>query len=348
MKKNRFAAEFLRRLAILLLCTFAGSALAARTSKWTITEIAAPGASFISVEAVNNAGDIAGYFSGPVPGLPYEYDRGFLWRNGVLRDLGFPPGKLNSRIYGMNDRGVLVGTSMYQDALMWKDGTWTSLGFRGEARSINRSGAIAGNFTTYMGYIRGFFLNNGLFWELGTFGGWDSYAWAVNDRNQVVGNASLDNLRFHAILWENGVMKDLGTLGGVQSSANDINNRGVVVGSSLDRDFGWATFIYDGDFRRLFNLPGTHTAKAINERGQVVGTIDNGAFLYDNGVLTRLDQLPAVIAAGWKNMRPTALNDRGWIVGNGLNAQNKWRGFLIRKKGGGDDDDDHDHEEKDD
>jgi hypothetical protein len=42
--------------------------------------------------------------------------------------------------------------------------------------------------------------------------------------------------------------------------------------------------------------------------------------LYENGQLTTLDTIPAVRAAGWTRLFPSAINDRGWITGHGYKA----------------------------
>ncbi|WP_157272017.1 PEP-CTERM sorting domain-containing protein [Azohydromonas aeria] len=95
--------------------------------------------------------------------------------------------------------------------------------------------------------------------------------------------------------------------GEIQSYAVDVNNHGVAVGGSIpDRHGGDSALIFDRDrTTRLGPLltPRVESfAKAINGSGQVVGN-DDSPFLYDNGVLTRLDQ------------EAFDINDRGWIVG---------------------------------
>src|SRR5690349_3563659 len=64
--------------------------------------------------------------------------------------------------------------------------------------------------------------------DLGTLGGANAYALAVNNKGQIVGGSTLANGQTHAFLWTNGVMQDLGTLGGAYSEARGINDLGHV------------------------------------------------------------------------------------------------------------------------
>ena len=66
--------------------------------------------------------------------------------------------------------------------------------------------------------------------DLGTLGGTESVAHAINNSGKVVGEAQVSTNDRHAFLYSGGQMKDLGTLGGSGSSANDINDSGQVVG----------------------------------------------------------------------------------------------------------------------
>jgi probable HAF family extracellular repeat protein len=145
--------------------------------------------------------------------------------------------------------------------------------------------------------------------NLGTLGGFESGAAAVNRRGDVVGaalNATPESFspripyskffiygygtESHAFRWRNGTMRDLGTLGGPDSAAFFVNEQGQVAGSS-DVDFvpnlgtGRPTihpFLWErGRMHDLIaDAPpgmfgGTYGIAAwLNERGQVLGTMN--------------------------------------------------------------------------
>lgn len=283
---------------------------------WTFVDIAIPGSEWEVTTAVNMRGDVAGWARAPVAGSPYAQEQGFVWSNGTVQLLGVAPNGSATHANAMNDRGVVAGGALYGDALMWKGGAWIDLGFSGEAFGINRAEAIVGR--TNAGYRRAFLYRDGTVRDLGTLGGPESAANAINNHDLIVGSATLpDGNTNHAVAWIDGALVDMGTLGGLNSFAAAVNDHGMAVGASQDSGGGYAAFIWDRaqGIRRLFNLPGTHTATAINDHGQVVGGIDEGSYLFDGGVVTRLESLPAVQAAGWTRLYPTGINDRGWITG---------------------------------
>ncbi|HEV2394547.1 MAG TPA: hypothetical protein VG146_19525 [Verrucomicrobiae bacterium] len=145
--------------------------------------------------------------------------------------------------------------------------------------------------------------------DLGTLGGAQSSANAINNLGQIVGRADLANnnaVLAHAFVYSNGIMTDLSVLGtyntgqGTTSSsaAYGINNKGEIVGQSSTTNGVLHAFLFSqGQMSDLGVLPGSQQSKAhaINDSSQVVGwTLGPGtqrAFLYENGSLTDLGTL---------------------------------------------------------
>jgi probable HAF family extracellular repeat protein len=207
----------------------------------------------------------------------------------------------------MNGRGQVVGSGREGTrtfAFLSEGSTIQELGFD-TAVAINKRGVV-------LGYDRHPLSIQPLLWEGGVIRyltGLSGYFLprALNDRGDVVGEGGT-----HAVLWRDGVAHDLGFLEGCQyGTAGDINNRGQVigfcVGDSTERGFLWQNGVMTD-----LGLPGypySDTA-AINESGQIAGIYSRGGdeiggFLWHEGVVTDLGQ----------NAWPTAINDRGQIVG---------------------------------
>jgi probable HAF family extracellular repeat protein len=154
--------------------------------------------------------------------------------------------------------------------------------------------------------------------ELGSLGGGQSEATAVNDRGQVVGYSQTAAGPFHPFLWQHGTMTDLGVLvpGPDEfGTATDINNNGQVVGYSVvdqteDQAIVHAFLWRRGTLIDLGTLGGhSSQASAINDRGEVVGwssTADGKihGFLWRNGTMTNLGVHTAA-----------DVNDGGQVVG---------------------------------
>jgi hypothetical protein len=103
-----------------------------------------------------------------------------------------------------------------------------------------------------------------------------------------------------------------------------------VVGMSFDASSQPRAFIYDGAMRALAGAPAYANASAINDAGQVIGSGEGiYGWLVDNGQYTQLSKLPAVTSKGWTHLEPTAINDRGWIVGTGTDPDGNLRAFLL-------------------
>jgi probable HAF family extracellular repeat protein len=151
--------------------------------------------------------------------------------------------------------------------------------------------------------------------DLGTLGGSDSHALAVNSLGQVVGYSATASGTTHGFLWRSGSgMTDLGALGGSFSLAVAVNDLAQVVGWSAADDGNLHGFLWQSgsailDLGTLGNV--RSTAVAVNALSQVVGSSATAsdmtphAFLWQSGTgMTDLGIGQAV-----------EINDQGQIVG---------------------------------
>ena len=312
----------MKRLMIAALCLAATVAHAqTRSYGWTVVDLGALGPAGSIPTTINNNGDVAGYSRSASSTKQGELYHGFLYSNGAMMDLGIPLGTGYVQVNAMNDAGTLAATDDMGNGHLWKEGRWIPMNFHGKPKAINRVDMVTGTFPLGAGE-RAFLYAGGRATELGTLGGTRSRGNALNDKGTVVGSSTVaGDGTSRAFVYDNGEMKDIGTLGGTYSSANDINNFGVVVGGAYNAQNKMTAFVYDlNGMRPLFNAGETSSATSINDRGAVVGLIDDGAFLFENGIVTRLDQLPEVRLAGFSAIFPAGINERGWITAWGWHA----------------------------
>jgi uncharacterized membrane protein len=317
------------------LCVAASLAVhAAPTPKWTITDILPVWGG--QAQGINNRGEVTGWMYGPSP-IPGHV--AFVWSNGQLTDLGKPAGEFASQGFSISNNGIVVGDTNQRPAV-WRDGQWTVVPMYGTFNDVNEAGVAVGamRFPGKLDYSAAVY-RDGAVTDLGTIAGGSGYsdAWAVNNSGTIVGIASLPTppfsglWKFRAFVYENGTMRAIEPLGGTSSYLYDINNSGTAVGCADTASGRLVSAIYrNGVLQQLTEIPGNSCARSINERGDVVGSSDAGGWLYSNGTLTMLNQIPEVRAAGYTQATPIAINDRGWIAGNGY--KNGGQAFVLVPK----------------
>jgi probable HAF family extracellular repeat protein len=320
----------IRKFLAAALMVAAGTAQAS-ASKWTITDLGlGPNPTFGGwyVTNVNNRGDVTGW---GYAGATVPQHHAVIWSEGTLTDLGVPAGSFASDSNAINNKGTVVGNSGNGFLAFYMDGGWTEAGLHGQILDVNDKDVMAGVYLA--GNRTHAFMNrDGAFTDLGTFpGGFFSIAYAVNSKNVVTGYSSNTSYT-HAFIYENGEMRDAGSLGG-SSYAYDINDKGVAVGTSFDSFGREYAVTYDDAGVHPLPVPfnSNAIARSINNHGDIVGTIDSHAFLYSDGAVTMLEQIPAVAAAGWRNLDAVAISDRGWIVGHGL-LNGQGRSYVLMPK----------------
>ena len=186
---------------------------------WDGTTVRAPDTDE-PITAINDSGLVVG-------GL----ERGFIWDGIEMVPLGsLPILSLHRALRYQQSRtsgrgGVPINSS---DLLpfIWEDGTIRELpGLggtgRGYAEAINEFGQVAGVADTpASGVTSHAVLWDGEIHDLGTLGGPQSFAVAINNLGQVVGSSETADGSSHAFLWDGRKMHDLGTLGGAASAAD--------------------------------------------------------------------------------------------------------------------------------
>jgi probable HAF family extracellular repeat protein len=284
---------------------------------------------------LNAGGQIVGGTEGkPAPGEAFgHWGHGFLWQQGKLVDLG-ALGPTSSRVSDINDAGQIVGwseTSAGLHAFRWQGGKMTDLGTLGGQESLasatNEAGQVIGSSRLAARATdpyrhedeHAFLWHDGAMRDLGTLGGKESFASAINERGQVVGSSEVPGGsagQRHAFLWQEGSLRDLGTLGGRESTAWGLNERGQIVGRAQTSGGAWHAYLWqDGRMRDLGTLGGKESAATeVNERGQVIGdsTTARGAthaFLWQDGKMRDLGTL------GGQSSSSAAINDLGQVVG---------------------------------
>ena len=245
--------------------------------------------------------------------------RAFLWENGAMQDLGTLGGPDAAALL-INERGQAMGWS------------YTSSTEAGVCFPL----AIGSFIWEKERGIR----------DIGSLGGTCTLAQDLNNRGQIAGYSfPPDAAGSVAFLWEHDSFRELGgSIGGDCTGAFVLNDAGEVAGFGCVKGnfFFHATFwSKDGQITDLGTVGSDpcSSAKAINDKGQVVGdsislsncqtTLDaSRAFLWEDGAIFDLN---ALIPAGSPLylIHPQNINDRGEIAGFGLDASGGQHAFLL-------------------
>ena len=282
-----------------------------------------------AANAINNRGEVVGFSSNAksdtesLLGLGSQ-TRAVAWWNGEIHDLGTLGGNDAVALY-VNDLGQIVGESY-------------------ATSSVPRPSISCGDSPLTQ---HAFFWENGKMADLNTLGGSCTFAYALNNRAQVVGQSTLaGDQTSHPYLWENGTMKDLGALGGDYGYAGWLNDAGEVVGSASNQgEQALLAFLWkNGAMSNLGALNGNScsVADAINSIGQVVGgsgvylapffsactdAVEH-AVLWENGQALDLNLL-VTSSSDLTLTEATSLNDRGEISGFGTLANGGTHAFVL-------------------
>ncbi len=346
-------------LVFMLAILAAPTAYAQAPPRYTVTDLGSLGGQECAATGLNNKGQVVGGADTARHGKGPEFITNvFVWQNGRMKAV---PGLDGSHAFvvAVNDAGLMAGAyspdplkAKFAAALFAPSGKVTKLGgFPALALGYSLSQAEAVNAR---GQAVGISNNSAFLWTAGRLkrlpppaGFTAADASGINISGAAAGKASRTRAGktvTHAVLWSaSGAAKDLGVLPGYADSiARAINAKSQVAGwvgvsggtPGRGLTFHYQAFLWQiGKMRGLGSIPRLHDSKAsaLNDAGQVVGNAyyrtDEAALLWQNGRVYELNKLvPA--RSGWKLQNALAINNRGWIVGNGIHNGIR-RGFLL-------------------
>lgn len=281
--------------------------------------------------AINDAGQIAG--TQQIGNQQYAT----VWTNGVATTVG-GAGSYGLAINNSGEVGGMLINNGMGNAFVSQNGTVVDLGtfdggYWSSVYGLNDAGQAAGSGITSNGTFRGFIWTPGIGYSvLGTLGGANSYAMAINSSGMAVGTAQVSSGYTHAFESNGTFMKDVGTLGGMSSYAYGINDLGNVVGYSLTSNWAQDGFLdengvmYDMN-ALLIDAPGwTITALyGINDSNQVVGVgVLNG--IQHAVLLTDPPAAPGIVTTDV--ITSSTPEPSAWILSlGGLSALLLWKRF---------------------
>jgi probable HAF family extracellular repeat protein len=326
------------------------SSASATAATYSVRSLGSLGGRFSSARAINDANVVVG--SSTIRGDAEIH--AFVWKNGVITDLGTLTGGKESAAFDVNGDGVIVGWSRNRagdmKAMRWMNGNKRNLGTLGgrnsQALAISPTGVIVGWSEVASGHRHAFRWENGVMTDLGTLGGLSSGASDINRGGAIVGSSQTASGETHAFRWKDGVFTDLGTQGTQFSQATAINSSGQIggitgpspdaEGQDLDTVNGFI-FYRDVWTRGIGTHFPTNILADISPTGIAVGYSEEPSFndypdyaekpwVWENGTTAELPRL----APG--HSHAYGINRLGNIVGFGTNATGQFRATLWRRQ----------------
>jgi uncharacterized repeat protein (TIGR01451 family) len=257
--------------------------------------------------AVNASGQAAGTYTGDYS----TYPEAFRWDGATQEIAEFSYG------YAINDVGVVAGVDIGGKISAYDffySAIWSTTGFQ---RLGNLADDTRSKFPGLVIYHHG---------ESSDYN-FQSKAYAINDANQVTGQAETIDLSecytpecttpgvSHAFFWSDGFMRDIGALGHTDNASvgRGISQNGYVTGSSAGHAFLWAG---QGTIDLGTLGGGSAEGTAVNSSGQT------HAFFWQNGTMVDLGTM------GGTESRGVAISESGQIMGFSRDAGGAWH--LVR------------------
>jgi len=325
-------------IATMLLFAAAGALQAQTYAIEDLGTLSATPSDGVRAAGINNRGHVHGENDKTNPSGTGVQWRSFLWDGAVLNEI-FPLVLGSTWSGGLNDLDHCVGKytagSLSMHGYFWNGGPIVDVdvGNRNctHIMDINADRNCTGTYLSdqVWGLVyryHAFVMNSAGQWlDIGTLGGYESFAKALNDWNHAIGWTRDDQNHHLGYLWTyaNGMI-DIGNLGGTFCDPEDIDNFGRIVGASADASGNHRPFLREnGAMIDLGTLGGAAgRAKGINDFGVIVGNAGDAggvkrAVIWESGAAVDLNTLiPA--GTGWNLTGAGEINELGEITGTGL------------------------------
>lgn len=295
-------------------------------------------------EALSNGGAVAGGIANPDGSVSLA-----VWSEGVLTDLGVPPGVPSPgfdrpRVFGMNDSGAIVGTvhtsagELPSRWFIYDRGRFTVLALAdpadlgGAAIGINRRGQVVGYDHTSSRRVTGWLWSDGVYSRL-PVRGTNTAALGINSGGAIIGNRSVSfTRRVLTGQWrrtgERGYVLSGGAAQYLSGFVYAINDPGEAAGGTYSNGKTTAAVFRNGVATVIVSRPSY--AVGINSSTQVVGFYRPAGYdrrhLFLWSVSTGACDLTP---EDYRSAEAAAINDRGEILGFGETVSGKSQYFLL-------------------
>ena len=250
----------------------------------------------------------------------------------------------------VNERGDIVGvfvdsTRVTRGFVRFSDGSFSdpivdpndTVGFT-EARGINNSRLVVGDYTGSDGKSHGFFLSGGAFTEYDVPGSVSTSVLGINEAGDFTGSFSYDSEIFQGYVSVGGTITSFSVPGALLTLAYDINNsRQLVVGYFIDSAGIPHGYYRDANGALHFPIDPPGAVATIlfgdNNRNWVVGRYADAAGVTHGLFFVPPDSFFTFDYPGSASTSLNGINDQGNICGRYVDASGIAHGFIARVRG---------------
>ena len=268
----------------------------------------------------------------------------------VISTFDYPGTGNNTLPQKINERGDIVGvfidaTGVTRGFIRFSDGTFSepivdpndTVGFT-EARGINNSRRVCGDYTGSDGNSHGFFLSGGAFTEYDVPGLVSTSVLGINESGDFTGSFSYDSEIFQGYVSVGGTITSFSVPGAVLTLAYDINNsKQLVVGYYIDGAGTPHGYYRDANGALHFPIDPPGSAATIlfgdNNRNWVVGRYADAAGITHGLFFVPPDSFFTFDYPGSTFTSLNAISSQGNICGRYNDASGIAHGFVARVRG---------------